>query len=381
MPSILDNDLYQLTMSQYAWRHHPDRVVRYRFRNRTFAVPLAEVLDVEELERRLADVSATAVTAADVEAARSLGFFDDDWLAWFGAVDALPAIDVGVAGGHLDLTYEGPWPVAMFLETPVLACVSSLYQERFGDAWAEGERRLASKIRHLRANPQLRFMEFGTRRRHSGAWQAHVVARLLEEVPASVAGTSNVALAVEHGVPALGTMAHQLFMVTTALHLADGDDDLAGASLDVLARWEAMYPSLRTLLPDTYTTPLLLAQADSFASWEGVRQDSGDPMAIGEEVLAWWARNGEDTREHTLVFSDGLDLRRMSLLHDAFGARCDVVFGWGTNLTNDLGFEPLSLVIKPDAVDGVPCVKLSDDIAKATGDRAEIDRYLRLVGA
>ena len=53
-------------------------------------------------------------------------------------------------------------------------------------------------------------------------------------------------------------------------------------------------------------------------------------------------------------------------------------FGWGTNLTNDVGIAALALVIKPDAVDGVPCVKLSDDLAKATGDRQEIARYLDL---
>jgi nicotinate phosphoribosyltransferase len=79
------------------------------------------------------------------------------------------------------------------------------------------------------------------------------------------------------------------------------------------------------------------------------------------------------------VFSDALDLRAMSLLHDAFGGRTEVTFGWGTNLTNDTGFEALSLVVKPDAVDGIPCVKLSDNIAKATGPRDEIERYARLV--
>ena len=96
-------------------------------------------------------------------------------------------------------------------------------------------------------------------------------------------------------------------------------------------------------------------------------------------LLGWWRRNGEDPDGHSLVFSDALDLRDMSALHDAFGDRAKVTFGWGTNLTNDLGFEPLSLVVKPDSVDGIPCVKLSDDLAKATGPRDEIERYKRLV--
>ena len=383
--TVLDNDLYQLTMSQYAWRHERERIVRYRFRNRTFAVPLGEALDLDELQRRLDVVSSTGFTAADVAAVRGLGLFDDAWLAWLEAhAGVLPEVHLGVDDGHLELAYEGPWPIAIFLETPVLATVCELHAEAGGDRRAEGDLRLDAKIRHLRANPGIRFMEFGTRRRHGRAWQAHVLARLLEEVPDAVIGTSNVALAIEHGIPPLGTMAHQLFMVATALALADGDRDadVLAPSLLVVERWAAMYPSLRTLLPDTYTTDAFVRAADGdVATWPAVRIDSGDPMAVGERVLAWWRERGEDVGDHHLVFSDGLDLRRMDLLLDAFGARCGVTFGWGTNLTNDVGADALSLVIKPDAVDGVPCVKLSDDLAKATGDRAEIARYIALVRA
>lgn len=379
--TVLDNDLYQLTMSQFAWRHEADHNVRYRFRNRTFAVPLGDVLDLDELQRRLDVVSATGFTPDDVAAVQALGLFDDEWLAWLlEHASTLPEIRLGVDGGHLALTYEGPWPVAIFLETPVLATVSELYAERFGDASAEGDARLEAKIRHLRANPGIRFMEFGTRRRHGRAWQAHVLARVLDEVPQAVLGTSNVALGVEHGIPALGTMAHQLFMVRTALALAAGERDVLAPSLEIVERWGAMYPALRTLLPDTYTTEAFArAAGGEIAAWPGVRVDSGDPMAIGERVLQWWRKHGEDPGAHHLVFSDALDLRRMDLLLDAFGDRCEVTFGWGTNLTNDVGAEPLSLVIKPDAVDGVPCVKLSDDLAKATGDRDEVARYVALV--
>jgi nicotinate phosphoribosyltransferase len=379
--TVLDNDLYQLTMSQYAWRHHRDRVVRYRFRNRTFAVPLGEVLDLDELRRRLDVVSSTGFTDDDIHALRRLGLFDEEWLGWLGAHGrTLPNVEIGVDGGHLEITYEGPWPIAIFLETPVLATVSELHGEAAGDRRVEGDRRLDAKIRHLRANPDVRFMEFGTRRRHGRAWQAHVLQRLLDETPLSVLGTSNVELALAHGIPALGTMAHQLFMVATALALRD-ERDLLAPSLEVVERWSAMFPSLRTLLPDTYTTRAFTSAAGARAAarWPAVRIDSGDPMAMGDLVVEWWQANGEDVGAHQLVFSDGLDLRRMDLLLDAFAHRCSVTFGWGTNLTNDVGVDALSLVIKPDAVDGVPCVKLSDDLAKATGDRNEIARYVSLV--
>jgi nicotinate phosphoribosyltransferase len=379
MDSLLDTDHYQFTMSQYAWLHHRDRSVRYRFRNRTFAVPLGDALDLDVLRARLDEITDSTFSPSDVDRLRGFGVLTDDYLQALPGV-RLPGVELDVRDGHLQLTYEGRWHEAIFLETPVLAAVSELYDERFHASPAEGERRLDAKIRYLRENPGLRFMEFGTRRRFSGPWQRHVLERLLDQVPGAVLGTSNVALAGELGIPSLGTMAHQLFMVAAALDTRDGRATLAESAAGVLDRWAALYPALRTLLPDTYTTPYLLPRIDRIAPWPSVRVDSGDPMTLGEVVLDWWDRNGEDPRQHGLVFSDALDLRTMSLLHDTFGDRTTVTFGWGTNLTNDLGFEPLSLVIKPDRVDGVPCVKLSDNLAKATGPRDEIARYARLVG-
>lgn len=376
---LLDNDFYQFTMSQYAWRHHPQRVVRYRFRNRSFSVPLGDALDLPTLRARLDALSGSAFSPADLAVLRATGLFDEPYLEALAGLPGLPAVAAASVDGHLEITYEGPWHAAIFLETPVLATVSQLYYERFRATTTEGERRLDAKIRHLRENPALRFMEFGSRHRYSFEWQRHVLTRLLEEVPAAVIGSSNVTLAAEAGIPALGTMAHQLFMVEAALDQGSGPD-LVGSGRRVVDRWQAMYPGLLTLLPDTYTSAFLLPHVDEAARWPAVRLDSGDPMLIGRLVLDWWRRNGEDPQSHRLVFSDALDLRTMSLLHDGFEHLTDVTFGWGTNLTNDLGFETLSLVIKPDAVDGIPCVKLSDDIVKATGPRHEIRRYARLVG-
>ena len=64
-------------------------------------------------------------------------------------------------------------------------------------------------------------------------------------------------------------------------------------------------------------------------------------------------------------------------------------FGWGTNLTNDFedcapeeadGLNAISLVCKVTEANGRPAVKLSDNPAKATGDKREIQRYLRVFG-
>ena len=66
-----------------------------------------------------------------------------------------------------------------------------------------------------------------------------------------------------------------------------------------------------------------------------------------------------------------------------------MAFGWGTDLTNDLvgcspdgsrALDPISLVCKVTKANGRPAVKLSDNPKKATGDPAEVERYLKFFG-
>jgi nicotinate phosphoribosyltransferase len=72
-----------------------------------------------------------------------------------------------------------------------------------------------------------------------------------------------------------------------------------------------------------------------------------------------------------------------------FQGKVRMTFGWGTNLTNDFegcapvetrGLDAISLVCKVSSANGRPAVKLSDNPEKATGDRDEIARYLRIFG-
>jgi nicotinate phosphoribosyltransferase len=360
-------------MGQWIWRHHRATHVRYVFRNRTFEVPLAECIDLDELRRRIAVIQETAFEDVELAWLAELGF-DPAYVAWLRDGHRLPSVDVGRDAGHLVVAYEGAWADGVFWETHLLGLVSELYYERFHAEPTEGLRRLEAKVAYLQAHPELRFMEFGTRRRFSREWQERVVRRLAEALGDQVAGTSNVHLARTLGLRPLGTMAHQLFMVVHAL-----DGDVLASQARVCDLWQHEYgmshPEWMTLLPDTYGTAVCVEHALTRAQlemWPTMRQDSGDPLRTGEVIVEAWRRAGLDPASRTIVFSDGLDLRTMSLIHDHFADKTNALFGWGTNLTNDLGFESLSIVIKPDRADGRPCVKLSDNRAKATGDPAAI---------
>ena len=88
-----------------------------------------------------------------------------------------------------------------------------------------------------------------------------------------------------------------------------------------------------------------------------------------------------------MIFSDALDVDRITALSARFRGRVKVSFGWGTLLTNDFtglvaddALAPFSLVCKAVSANGRPTVKLSDNPEKAMGPPEEIASYKRVFG-
>ncbi len=247
------------------------------------------------------------------------------------------------------------------------------------DAHEEGIRRLDRKIEILKAYPGIRFMEFGTRRRFSREWQKYVVGRLKAEVPNQLIGTSNVHLAKELDLPPKGTFAHEMDMIFSGIF----HDDIRGSHQKMLEYWWQEYgEELSIALTDTYGTDFFFEdfKPEQARDWRGLRQDSGDPIEFGEKTISFYEKLGIDPHTKTIVFSDGLDIETIVKLHERFGKRIKVVFGWGTDLTNDLGFKALSLVVKATEANGYRTVKLSDNPAKAMGDPADIKKFMEIFG-
>jgi nicotinate phosphoribosyltransferase len=256
--------------------------------------------------------------------------------------------------------------------------------------YARAMTRVWEKIGRLKALPDLRIADFGTRRRHGFLWQDWCVQAMIEGLGPAFLGTSNCLIAMRREVEAIGTNAHELPMVYCAL--ARSDRELAEAPYKVLADWQEDYDgNLRVMLPDTYGTPGFLERAPGWVTqWTGVRVDSGDPIEGGELAIAWWKRRGQDPRTKLAIFSDGLDVDSIEAIHRHFHGRVRLGYGWGTLLTNDFrgfgpngGLDPFSIVCKVISADGRPAVKLSDNPLKAVGPPTEVDRYRRVfqVGA
>ncbi len=84
--------------------------------------------------------------------------------------------------------------------------------------------------------------------------------------------------------------------------------------------------------------------------FDGVRHDSGDPFEWGEKLIAHYQKMRIDPHTKTMVFSDSLNVPLAIRLYEYFKGRAPTSFGIGTNLTNDLGYEPLADRHQDDAL-------------------------------
>ncbi|HVK55365.1 MAG TPA: nicotinate phosphoribosyltransferase, partial [Burkholderiales bacterium] len=149
-----------------------------------------------------------------------------------------------------------------------------------------------------------------------------------------------------------------------------------------LENWVKEYRGdLGIALTDVVTMDAFLADFDLYFAklFDGLRHDSGDPFEWGEKAIAHYEKLRLDPSTKMLTFSDGLDLPKSFALHRHFGGRTKTGFGIGTNLTNDLGIEPLNLVMKLVSCNKNPVAKISDAPGKTLCNDETFIAYLRQV--
>ena len=381
--SLLDTDLYKFTMMQVVLHHFPGAQVEYRFKCRTEGANLAPF--VEEIAREVADLCRLRFRDEELAYLRSLRFLKSDFvdfLALFQFNEKYIRVAHGAAPGELEVTIHGPWLHTILYEIPVLAIVSEVYFRRTqpNADLGEGRRRLQAKIELVRTvEPALDFKisDFGTRRRFSLAWHEEIIATLKREVPQLFAGTSNVWLAMKNGVTPLGTMAHEYMQACQAL-----GPRLRDAQVFAFDKWAQEYRGdLGIALSDTYGMDAFLRDFDMYFCklFDGARHDSGDPFEWGEKLIAHYQKNRVDPRTKTLIFSDQLSVPLAIEIARRFHGRALTAFGIGTNLTNDLGFQPINIVIKMTECNGQPVAKVSDSPGKTMSTDPGYLRYLRQV--
>jgi len=382
--SLLDTDLYKFSMMQVVLHHYPAAQVEYRFKCRNPGIDLVPCID--EIREELAALCRLRFAPDELDYLRGLRFIKSDFVDFLGLFQLnakYVTIEPAAAGnGEIEIRIRGPWLHTILFEVPLLAIVNEVYFRRHAPDldFAEGRRRLCAKIALLRDTPgyeACRIADYGTRRRYSRLWHEEMLATLHGELGAQLAGTSNVRLARRLGLTPLGTLAHEYLQAHQALGPRLRDSQVAA-----LETWAREYRGdLGIALSDVYGLDAFLRDFDMYFCklFDGARHDSGDPFVWGERLLAHYRANRVDPRSKVLVFSDGLDIPRVMKLYEHFRGRCQLAFGVGTNLTNDVGPEPLNIVIKMIRCNGQPVAKLSDSPGKNMCEDEAYVAYLRQV--
>ena len=395
--SLLDTDLYKFTMMQVVLHQFPGAQVEYRFKCRNPGVQLAPY--VAEIREEIRALCSLHFQESELAYLRSMRFIKSDFVDFLDLFRlnekyiTVTALD----NGEIDIMIRGPWLHVILFEVPVLAIVNEVYfrnVQRLPD-FALGRARLDTKIALLRGPglAELKIADYGTRRRFSRAWHEEVLRVLSTRLgtahsPGGVAGTagqfagtSNVWFAWKLGLTPLGTMAHEYLQACQAL-----GPRLRDSQVFAFESWAKEYRGdLGIALSDVYGMSAFLRDFDMYFCklFDGARHDSGDPFAWGERLIEHYRKNRVDPQTKTLIFSDSLTVPRTIELYQQFRGRCQLAFGIGTNLTNDLGdppaHVPLQIVIKMTRCNGQPVAKLSDTPSKNMCEDEKYLAYLRQV--
>ncbi|KAL8753052.1 MAG: hypothetical protein Q9199_005318 [Rusavskia elegans] len=397
--SLLDTDLYKLTMQCAILKYLPDVHVTYAFTNRTPHMRLTRAAFrwLQEQIDKLANVS---LTAAELDYLKNTcTYFNDAYLRFLTSFHLRPSKQVHASFtllkdtgsqddvGDLSLDISGRWLDTILYEIPLLALTSEAYFKFCNKDWTyrHQQDRAYVKGRKLMEHGCI-FSEFGTRRRRDYHTQDLVIQGLKRAAAdcqtqgwkGKLSGTSNVHFAMKYGIPPVGTVAHEWFM-----GIASITNDYEHANETALRYWVGCFGEgvLGIALTDTFGTPTFLkafkrtmpTPASSMADdkktlipgaaslplppmdvngtndtseersyariFQGVRQDSGNPIEFVKMMRDFYESEGIREKK-TIVFSDSLNIELcLEYMHAAEEAGFTPTFGVGTFLTNDFVHE------------------------------------------
>ena len=383
--SALDNDFYKMNMWQCFMHQYPYiEEAEYKFVVRS---------DIDlrpyraEIQNELAKIDGLRFTQDQVAWLEKTPWYTKDFIEWVRMWSYQNRfLHISEEDGQLAIRARGPLMHIHNFEMPVLSTVAEVYnRHNFPDKSYEDVRKpLFEKIKWLKEQHEkhdltgLTIADFGTRRRFS--YEAHftVVEMLKSMLPDFFIGTSNMHLAKEHGLKPIGTMAHEIFMLSQQVGV-----QLIDAQKHTLESWVNEFRGeLGYALTDVIGMDAFVKDFDLYFAklFDGLRHDSGDPIEFGEKAIKMYEALGIDPKTKTLIYSDGLNFEKMVDLFLHFKGRINTSFGIGTFLSNDVeGVKPLSMVMKLVKVNGKPVAKISDSPGKTLCEDQQFVDYLKKV--
>lgn len=392
--SLLEIDLYKLTMQQCMLHELPRNTARYEFACRnTPRLPLSEI--AREVNEELDALCDLRFRREELEYLKEVRFLKPDYIEFLRLFQLnREFIQARAVGDQLEIVAEGPQVHVMPFELYVLPIVQGIYQRRVAPPVAMSRMkqqldgvitRALDRLSRLQdAFPNARpfeFLDFGLRRRFSADWHDEMMTMLRERMPQYLRGTSNVHMARTMSLTPAGTLGHEFLQTMQAMPGVQLRQSIVAAN----ELWNKEYRGdLGIALTDVVTTDAFLRDFDLLAAkcFDGLRQDSGDPLVWAKKVDARYRELRIDPSTKRKVFSDGLSLDTTALdLYEELSCRQGqwTGFGIGTSLSNPSPVGALNIVMKLTTCNGLPTAKISDAPGKTMCRDQGFVTYLKQV--
>lgn len=372
--SLLDTDFYKLMQQQFVFHQFPKTEVTYEFKCRNnIELSFLKYKIIKEIN----DLCSIKFKKDEIQYLRETYFFKEDFLDYLKNFQLNPK-QINIGKNPLSLVITGLWVETILFETPILAIISQLYKPKTRDGLIEfkGHTNLFNKIQLIK-DENIHFADFGTRRRYNRCWHDIVIKELKNMISDQFIGTSNIYFARKYDLDLIGTIAHEILQAGQALA-----PSLQESQTFILEKWLDEYKrKLSIALTDVINMDCFLRDFNINLThkYQGCRQDSGDPFTWGEKLISHYQKLNIDPKQKYAVFSDGLTFPLMIKINNHFKDRIKCLFGIGTNLTNDVGINPLQIVIKMTKCNGKPVAKISDTPGKGMCEDSNHLKKLREV--
>jgi nicotinate phosphoribosyltransferase len=377
-------------MMQAVYHFFTTAWVKYAFKCRNadnLKIKLTDAVSPDEIMAEIDHLCTLRFTEKELEYLSGLRFIKPDFIEFLRIFQMQKAgVSVVKSGNDYEIIVAGGWLHKILYEIYILYIVNELYfRNTVGDICHPdhpngiiGRQNLNNKTNladtyawNLPSNRPFNVSDFGTRRRFSGAWQDSVVKHLKEYK--WFKGTSNVHLAMKYNLTPIGTMAHEWLMAMQAFGRVD-DSQRLGFQV-----WANEYRGdLGIALSDVVGLDAFLCDFDMYFAklFDGPRHDSGDPYEWTRRIIAHYHKLKINPRAKTAVYSDGLTMASAIDLHKNFSEMITMAFGIGTFFSNDVGVEPLQIVMKMIECNGQPVAKKSDSAGKGMCRDDEYAKYV-----
>ena len=284
--SILDNDLYKFTTSYAYMKMFPQATGTFKFYDRNHTKYTKE--EVAKIIQRVWHLQNLALTDEEANFMKNACYFIPtyyfDWLKSFRFNPKQLNITYNEETKELGIEATGLLYEVTLWEVPILAIISEVQTLEQGPIDTLYIIRKTVEKATIAERNNLKFSEFGTRRRASFSVQDLVVETLAKNCPTSLTGTSNCFFAMKYHLTPIGTHPHEWFMFHGAMYGYEHANYMA------LENWINVYDGdLGIALSDTYTSDVFFKNFSKKHAklYDGIRQDSGDPFRFIEKAIKY----------------------------------------------------------------------------------------------